>query len=431
MMGLLSYSTTRSEPWILTNVFLGILIIGMSIALFTYVERFQRELGTFLMSIKHRDFSLNFSTVNQGKNTRQLHEAFNAILGSYRDLRVEKEVHYQYLQNIIEHIRIALICFAEDGEVVLMNQAAHTLLGRPYLGNINGLEKVNEKLYETISTLEPGEQILKKVVLKGELQHLAIHTTNFKLVEESFSLVSLQNFKSELEEQEVESWQKLIRVLTHEIMNSVTPVLSLTGALSRQLETFPDNSGAQFTEESLHDFRQGIEAIENRSEGLLQFVHAYRNLTRIPTPQIEPVLIQTIFDRLHYLFKEEWEKAGITAEIEVEPQDLEILVDPNLLDQVLINLIKNAMDAVREQDNRVIKLLAFPGPNDRTLIHVSDNGKGIDLELQEKIFIPFFTTKKQGSGIGLSLSRQIMRLHKGNITFQSEPSEGTVFTLTF
>lgn len=431
MMGLLSYSTSRTEPWILTNIFLGLLIVGMSIALFSYVERFQKELGTFLMSIKHRDFSLNFSTVNQGKNTRQLHEAFNTILGSYRDLRVEKEVHYQYLQNIIEHIRVALICFKADGEVVLMNQAAHGLLGRPYLGNINGLNKVSDVLYDTIASLDPGEQVLKKLVLKGELHHLAIHKSSFKLVEGAFNLVSLQNIKSELEEQEVESWQKLIRVLTHEIMNSVTPVLSLTGALGRQLETLPDESSTPFSEDSLHDFQQGIRAIENRSEGLLQFVHAYRNLTRIPTPQIEPVRIQMIFDRLQYLFKEEWEKAGIEVELSVDPQELEILVDPNLLDQVLINLIKNAMEAVRERKGGTLSLHAFAGQNERTIIQVADNGKGIDRELQEKIFIPFFTTKKQGSGIGLSLSRQIMRLHKGNITFQSEPEEGTVFTLAF
>ena len=430
MMGVLSYSWFRPEPWVLTNIFLGLFILGMSIALMRYVERSQRELSTFLMSIKHRDFSLNFTTAKQGKPTYQLHEAFNTILDSFRKLRVEKEAHYQYLKNIIEHIRVALICFGEDGNVVLMNQAAHNLLGRPYLGNIRGLEKVDASLHEQVSSLKPGEQVLKKVVIKGELLHLAIHTSSFKLVNDSYTLLSLQDIKSELEEQEVESWQKLIRVLTHEIMNSVTPVLSLTGALNRELQD-EDGVGRVLTGESLDDVRQGIQAIENRSEGLLQFVHAYRNLTRIPNPQIESVPVSDIFGRLNRLFKEEWEKAGIEVQIQMEPEDLEVLVDANLIDQVLINLIKNAMDAVKGREVRKIVLKAGKGDLNRTLIQVYDSGGGIDPELREKIFIPFFTTKKQGSGIGLSLSRQIMRLHKGNITFQTDSRDGTVFTLAF
>ena len=430
MMGLLSYSHFRPEPWVLTNIFLGVFILGMTIALLRYVERSQRELSTFLMSIKHRDFSLNFTTAKLGKPTYQLHEAFNTIMDSFRKLRVEKEAHYQYLKNIIEHIRVALICFGEDGNIVLMNQAAHNLLVRPYLGNISGLEKVDASLYQTISTLKPGEQVLKKVVIKGDLLHLAIHTSSFKLVNDSYTLLSLQDIKSELEEQEVESWQKLIRVLTHEIMNSVTPVLSLTGALNRELKGV-DGQEPVLTDDSLQDIRQGIQAIENRSEGLLQFVHAYRNLTRIPTPQIESVSALSIFNRLHHLFKEEWDKAGIQVDIQVDPEELEVLVDANLIDQVLINLIKNAMDAVRGREKKNIVLKAGVGELGRILIQVFDSGGGIDPELREKIFIPFFTTKKQGSGIGLSLSRQIMRLHKGNITFHTDPEEGTVFTLTF
>jgi signal transduction histidine kinase len=281
--------------------------------------------------------------------------------------------------------------------------------------------------------LKSRENALVKVEDENELLHLALYASEFKLRGQKYSLVSIQNIHSELEEREMEAWQKLIRVLTHEIMNSITPIASLTSTVSGLIKDtyrkkIEDN---KLRNEHLNDIQQALQTIQKRSQGLLHFVDAYRNLTLIPKPNFQIFLIKELFDRIKKLMQANIEQNSIQFKVNVEPETLELTADPELVEQVLINLLLNAFQAVKGRKSARIELNALLDGRGRIIIQVGDNGPGISKENQEKIFIPFFSTKEEGSGIGLSLSRQIIRLHHGSIGVYSEPDVQTIFTLRF
>jgi signal transduction histidine kinase len=281
--------------------------------------------------------------------------------------------------------------------------------------------------------MKAGDKNLIKIFLEDELIQLSVNATEFRMRGEEYVLVSLQNIHPELEEKEIESWQRLIRVLTHEIMNSITPISSLASTVQEMLvnpETDKIEMG-QLTEEDLESIHSAMSTIESRSKGLLNFVEIYRNLTRIPKPNFRYFAIRELFDKAHELLKPKLDKHNIKCVCKVFPDELMLLADPDLVDQVLINLLLNAIDAVKEKQDAQIAITASTNLNNRISIEIADNGSGIKPDLMDKIFMPFFTSKNEGSGIGLSLSRQIMQMHKGAISVKSKPEEGTVFTLTF
>lgn len=419
--------------WRITAILLALTAVGLTWELYRYVTKTNRDLSNFLESIKHHDFTANFSSGGRGHSYESLKDGFNGIIQEFRKLEAEKESHYHYLQTVIEHIRVALICFDGNGEIVLMNEAAQQLLAKPYLKRIGALEKVDEQLMATIRALGPGEKELIKLLVRGELRQVAIQATEFTLMERSYKLLSLQDIRAELDGHELEAWQKLIRVLTHEIMNSITPVSTLSGVLAGMLR---DAEGQPRQPESLNaedieDLNHGLSTIESRTRGLLRFVQAYRSLLAIPTPAFREVVVQEILVRLRTLLKSDLQARGIRLEMDFTGEPITITADAELLEQVLINLIKNAMEALKEKEGAVIELAVFRLKETKTHIEVRDNGPGIDPEYAEQIFVPFFTTKKDGTGIGLSLSRQIMQLHRGSISFRTAPGEGTVFILEF
>ncbi|MGA9292265.1 MAG: HAMP domain-containing sensor histidine kinase [Ignavibacteriaceae bacterium] len=266
-----------------------------------------------------------------------------------------------------------------------------------------------------------------KIVDNNELIQLSIFAAEFKLRDKYIILVSLNNIQSELEEKEMEAWQNLIRVLTHEIMNSITPIVSLSSTVNNMLE----NSDKMLTEEDIEEFKAAVGTIEKRSKGLIHFVDDYRNLNRVPIPQFQIFKISLLFERIKNLLHEQLAEKNISFVSAVEPDNLEIMIDPDLIEQVLINLILNSINAFDGIPNPGIKLLGIIDNRGMINIQVIDNGKGIPEDLQEKIFIPFFTTKKEGSGIGLSLSKQIMKAHKGGISVKSQVNNGTTITLKF
>ena len=421
----------NQEKWYVASAVSVIVIIGLMIELFWFIDRSNREFRNLILALKHQDFSQTFISRYNEKSFLELEKEFREILELYKNARLEKEVHYQYLQFIINHINIAVICFHKDGTVELNNPAARQLLGISNLSHLNAVKQTDNKLYEIIYSLKPGEKELIKLMLKGELKVLSVFATEFKLQDVSYKLVSLQNIRSELDEQELESWQKVIRVLTHEIMNSVTPVSSLSAAINEMLR---DDKGrpkefASIDEDDMSDMYESLKTIEERSKGLLDFVSAYKNLTRLPTPRFEQIRVEDLLNHVSVLMNKVMAKNDIDLGIAPLPAGIEIYADNNLVQQVLINLIVNAKDALQRRNNKKISLSAVK-KNGKVMIRVSDNGPGIDQDNMDKIFIPFFTTKKKGSGIGLSLARQIMRLHKGSIYFTSD-QEGTVFTLEF
>ena len=403
----------------------------------------------------------------KGSSFEELNNAFSEVIDEFRKTRAEKEEHYRYLQIVVQHIGIGLLAFTQDGTVELTNTAVKRLLKVNNIKNIAELSNVSPSLVQALQKIKSGDKVLVKIAAENELSQLSIYATEFKFRENHYTLVSLANIQSELEEREMEAWQNLIRVLTHEIMNSVTPIVSLSSTASslldmgdrkqetgdgkqeagdgkqeagdRRQETGGDDntsslqppaSGA-LSAEVLWDVKSALDTISKRSEGLLHFVDDYRNLTRIPVPNFQIIKVADLFGRIQKLFADRFHLKKIDYTCSIEPPDLELTADPDLIEQVIINLVMNSISALSAAASPMIKLVGKIDGRGGTIIQVVDNGSGVPEALLEKIFIPFFTTRKEGSGIGLSLSRQIMRAHKGGITVHSIPDKETVFTLRF
>ncbi len=419
------YVLTQTHFW-LVSFWLALALVITLVNLVKYVERSRRELAYFLLAIKQGDFTNTYHYKKQS----DLNYAFHEINTVMKELRNEKASNLLYLQTVVEHVRVAVLCFDADYKVQLVNKAARELFQRPHLTSVNSLSIVSPQVVEKIQSMESGERELIKVQIGGHLNNLSVLVTTFKLQGETFKLVSFQDIKNELEEKELDSWQKLIRVLTHEIKNSVIPISTLSDVILQMIkdgDETPDLS--KLDEESVEDLIGGLETIETRSKGLANFVKTYDQLTKLPQPEFQVVNVAKMIERVQNLFKPDLEHRKIRMHV-FSPEKLEVQADPDLIDQILINLVKNAMEALEGQASPVIRITAAEGENGVTL-QIRDNGPGIPDEILENIFVPFYTTKESGSGIGLSLSRQIMRLHRGNLTVQSEVGEGTSFVLRF
>lgn len=408
----------------------GCIILYEIYSLIHYVEKTNRDLSRFLEAVKHEDFSQTFTGAGFGPSFNELKKAFNDILAKFKKTRAEKEEHYRYLQIIVQHVGIGLLSFQHNGEVELINTAAKRLLRVTHLKNIKSLMPFSRELVDVFLRLRPGEKAVVKVNSDDGLLHYVIQATEFVLREHKYTLVSIQNIQSELQEKEMEAWQRLIRVLTHEIMNSITPISSLASTAHELLSTNPGKHET-IDDEAIEDVRSAVQTIERRSQGLLHFVDSYRKLTRIPKPIFQIFTVESLFQRVQPLMTPQFTAQSISFKSTVEPESLELTADPELIEQVLINILLNSMQALEHQPNPEITMIAVMDKRGRVVVQVIDNGPGILEEIQDNIFIPFFTTKKDGTGIGLSLAQQIMRLHRGAITVQSKPNEQTVVSLIF
>lgn len=423
-----------NETKLIATTFIVFVIIIIQIySIIYFVQRTNREIARFFSSIKYSDFSQSFKSNIKGSAFEELSSSFSEVIDEFKKARTEKEEHFRYLQTVVQHVSIGLMAYTSGGNVELINNAAKRLMKINNIKNISDLSIVNGSLVEALSKIKAGEKILIKIADGNELSQLSIHAAEFKLKGNHYTLASISNIQSELEEKEMEAWQNLIRVLTHEIMNSVTPIVSLSSTASLLLEEADKKikAGNDPGTDNLDDVKEALNTIIRRSKGLLHFIDDYRNLTRIPVPNFQIVHIHTLFERIHKLFSEQLKEKNINFTYSAEPANLEITADPDLIEQVIINLILNSFHAVSTLSTPEICLMGKVDNYGKAMIQVTDNGSGVPEELYEKIFIPFFTTRKEGSGIGLSLSRQIMRLHKGGITVKSVPNKDTVFTLRF
>ncbi len=419
------YVLTQTHFWLVSFWLLLTLAVTLY-NLIKYVERSRRELAYFLMAIKQGDFTNTYHYKKQS----DLNYAFHEINQVMKDLRNEKATNLLYLQTVVEHVRVAVLCFDKDYKVQLVNKAAKDLFQRPHITSLHSIEKISSPLALRVQEMKSGERELEKVHINGQLHNLSVLATTFKLQDRTYKLVSFQDIQNELEQNEIESWQKLIRVLTHEIKNSVIPISTLSDVIIqmiRQNGEKPDLS--KLDEESVEDLIGGLETIEARSKGLASFVKTYDQLTKLPQPQFKETNINKLIGRVGNLFKPNLEQLGIDFKVH-SSKELQVNADPDLIDQILINLVKNAIEALESTKNPTIRISASE-IDGVVRVLIKDNGPGIPDEILDNIFIPFYTTKEAGSGIGLSLSRQIMRLHKGNITVQSSGENGTSFVLKF
>ncbi len=425
-----SWVLVSTRNWY-TIMSLGVIIIFQTWLLVRYLNRTNRIMGDFIQRLREKESTSRSLLEIESGPFQQFGQILHEINELIQDARIEKENQFLYLQYIIEHVGIGLLAFDEAGKISLINKAALDLFRLEELKHIKNLNLVREGMDKSLRELKPEQQQLMKTNISGAIIQLSVKASEFRILDSWIKLVSFQDIKAELDQKELESWQKLIRVLAHEIMNSITPINTLTETMIKQSRQH-EKAVRQWQggSEYFDNMMDGLHLIRERGSGLIEFVQKYRHLSKLPTPNFSEIDLSNFLSGIGRLFEKDMEEKGIAFSKTVSPDNLTLNADRKLIEQVLINLVKNAMEALSETPDGQIKILAET-ENDTVRIRVRDNGPGIPESIIDQIFIPFFTTKEEGSGIGLSLSRQIMRLHQGTIDIQSIPSEETNIVLRF
>ena len=407
-----------------------LLIIYQCRRLILLNTRLLSEFQELVETIRYRDFSRRFYARSAPANIRQMHDGFNEICTTINTINREKEIQYQYLQKIIELVDTGILSYRIDsGEVLWMNQSLKNLLGIPTLKNFNALQKRNEPLYESLLSLGNERSTVIPVTMDNSHSKILVVAGTFTMQHVPYRLLAFQNVNEALDEAESQAWQRLLNVMTHELMNSVAPVASLAGTLKNLLAKMKDKTISP--ESVVEDIELGVDTIMRRSEGLLNFAETYRNLSKITELNISVMQVSSLFEHISQLMLPSLSQKNIELEVILKDPLMTIEADASLIEQVMINLILNAVEAVKGKPEPHIHLSAALHTNKRPIIKVTDNGAGIPDEIMDKIFIPFFSTRKNGNGIGLSLCKQIMMLHHGNIQVQTVVGEGTSFSLLF
>ena len=418
------------QGWFIYLAFMIPVIIYQIVEFYRFQRKAHTELDQFVESVHYRDFSRYFDVKHAPIELQPLRKGFNEINSTFKVISKERETQYQYLQKILELVDTGILMYQEEeGHVVWMNEALKRMLQLPYLKTIHSLTKRDGELYKEIMALKPGENKIATAHLEKNYFKILLSATAFQTDGQMFKLIAFQNVNEALDETESKAWQKLLSVMTHEIMNSIAPISSLAETLKSRLQQsvgFLNNDTG-----SVDDLELGIDTIKRRSEGLLKFAETYRNLNKITAPNVKKIFVRDLFENLHHLMQPTLEQKNIEMEIILKDPDLMLEADINLIEQVLINLVVNAIEAVKKANEPRIILSAYIASTRKTIVKVVDNGMGMSEEVVEKIFIPFFSTKKNGSGIGLSLCKQIMMLHRGTMQVQSVEGEGTAFLLHF
>jgi two-component system nitrogen regulation sensor histidine kinase NtrY len=414
------------QGFYLRSVYIAVGVLILLVELIWYIDRFNRDVKTFMTSLMQRDFTTHFNSSEKGKSFDALYEILNQISAAFKKLSTEKEIQYRYLEMLVEHVRVSILSIDADEKIHLANQALKDLLQKNVLTSLKSLESFDQSLVKAIREIRTGETRLIKLTVENELLQLSIHASEFKLENRYYKLISMQNIKTELDIREMEAWQKLIRVLSHEIMNSISPITSLSETLHgvvRQNNNLLNSSNANL----YSALDKGLEAIKIRSEGLFNFTQTYRKLTGVPNLSLKKANLKDIVHRVQTLMLPKMTEHNI--QLRISDVDVNIEVDPELMEHVFINLILNAIDALNSQSDPCIHIRISKQQKGNLCIHVIDNGEGISEHISEKIFIPFFTTRKNGTGIGLAITKQILQLHHADIQLKSTPGQGTEFII--
>jgi len=405
-----------------------VLLLLLVVDLARYLTRGQQALADFTLALQYRDFSRQYPAQSGPASLRPLHTAFNQVSATFRELRAEQEGQFQYLQTILALLDTGIVSYDAAGTVAWVNEAFKQTLHLPYLKNIRALQARQPALYEAICRAIPGQPAVVKLTVGPQTVQLLVSATQFKLRGEAFTLLAFKNVSQALADTETAAWQQLLRVMTHEIMNSVAPIASLADSLGRHVQRAQQQAASG---ELLDDVSTGIRIIQQRSEGLLRFAQVYRDFSTLAAPQRTTLYVQELLQTTRQLLAEQLAAQGIEVTLSVRPAHLTLHADGHLLEQVLINLVLNAAQALAQIPTPRISLLAWLDEQERVVIEVRDNGSGIATDALDSIFIPFFTTRPHGSGIGLSLAKQIMQLHQGSIQVHSVEGAGSAFQLWF
>jgi nitrogen fixation/metabolism regulation signal transduction histidine kinase len=418
------------ENKIVTSISLFAVWILQIWLLIRYVNTTNNHLLLFLQSFRFDDSSITFSKKKK-LPFKEIYKEFNRIIEHFRDLKIQKEIEHQYFENVVKHVETGLIAWDKTEKVHLLNDAAKKILQIPHVVSLQGFKAVQEDLPSRLKKINPGHQEVLKIFEGNEIKNLYIRASEFTIHNERIKLVSLQNIRPELEEKEAEAWQILIKVLTHEIVNSVGPIKLVSSSLMKTLiKSGRTVSSEEMTEELIENTYAGLKAIHNRSQGLSKFVDDYKTVTEIPKPDMQQVNVNDLIQGVVSLLKSGQLLENIAIKIEVKPPGLEIQMDQKMVEQILLNVLKNAIYALADHSSPRILMRSYEKESSK-IIEVEDNGTGIPFNILDYIFMPFFTTKKEGSGIGLTLSRQLMRAQKGQVKIYSREGEGTVVSLIF
>lgn len=422
----------NAEGYHATTLITLTLLVFQSLSLVRFVSKTNAELVRFLHAARYADYSQRFDLSSLGSGFGELGSAFTDILERFQTARNEQEEHQRHLNAIVEHVPVPLISIGSDGSLTIWNNAARKLFGANQVTKLSDLKPFGEEFAKHLTTVKPGERRLVNFTIDNMEHQLSISATHILLSTKQETLVSMQDIQSELDIAQLQAWQDLVKVLTHEIMNSITPVASLAKTTVDLVADCKHKAGSYpELSEDLQDISEAVETVARRSDGLIKFVTSYRQLTRLPPPNKEKIKVSSLFQQSGSLASQQWDKKGIELQHNIEPSELEITVDKGMLEQVLLNLLQNAEHAVENIHAAKISLHAFLNKRGHVVIEVSDNGQGIADEIGNKIFVPFYTTKQQGSGVGLALTRQIMLAHGGTIKYAAQETGGTVFRMTF
>jgi two-component system, NtrC family, nitrogen regulation sensor histidine kinase NtrY len=409
-----------------------LIIVMMTVNLISYLNGTNQKIMLFFDSVRNDDSTLSFATTEKNKTVREIYKSMNKVNHQIQQLKIENRKQEQYFRILIEHIATGIITFDNDGFIIHANAPARRLLSAEVLTHLKQIERKDQKLFDAIKSIRPDERrLIAYSSENGEIQ-LSLKATSFRTDNKELIILSIQDIKNELDEKELESWMKLIRVLMHEIMNSIAPITSLSESLVR---IYTDSGVPVLPEkvssDTINTTLQGLNVIKEQGKGLMILVESYRKLTRIPEPDKKYFAIEDLMSRLEILYKSMNNSDRAALSVTIKNRGNELFADQNLVSQVLVNLLKNALEANENNPDPKIRIIAGPDINGRPEICVVDNGPGIAPEHMDEIFVPFFTTRQNGSGIGLSISKQIMKMHGGNLKVRSIPGRETAFCLNF
>lgn len=406
-------------------------LIMETITMIWYLTRIRRDLLKLINAMSNDDPTMQFARVGSDPYFSAIHKGFNALIRDFRLVRLDREAEQRFFEETVNHVQFGLLAFNRSGEVKMVNQAFLELFGLEKIVGLNDLKTVSDDIPQFFRNFSPGKESLKKMELGGESHHLIFFSSGFVLKSEEITLVSVRDISREMDQNELEAWQKLLRVLRHEILNSISPIKLIASNLSDRLQpTDKPLALDQLKEEEIEDIKTGLETIHRRASGLSVFLDAYTNLYRTPEYKPEQTTILPLLQRISDLFKEQAELQDTILQISCQDSAVQVMMDEKMIEQVLINLVNNAMEAVQTLPTRSITL-AVSETKKGLDISVRDTGMGIPEEQMESIFMPFFSTKETGTGVGLSFSQHVMRLHNGQIRVNSVPGKGSLFHLHF
>ena len=410
---------------------LAFALVAETVLLIRYLTKIRRDLLRLILAMSNDDPTLQFSRMRRDPYFNAIHSGFNELIRDFKLVRLDREAQQRFFEETVNHVQFGLIAYNEAGEVRMVNRAFTSLFGLQGMSRLDQLNESSAGLSDYLMQFSPGRESLQKLELPDGQHHLIFLSSGFVLKGEKITLVSVRDLSREMDRNELDAWQKLLRVLRHEILNSISPIQLIAGNLYERLQPHGELLPLEkLRAEEVEEIRSGLDTIQRRASGLSVFLDAYSNLYRTPEFHPEPTEIGGLLQRTAQLFRKEADKQGTLLKVHCDPENLSVPMDARMIEQVLINLVKNAMEAVKGTEYGTISLLARMQAGD-VILTVEDTGTGIPQEELESIFIPFFSTREAGTGIGLSFSQHVMRLHQGVIRVRSAPGKGSAFHLHF